>query len=276
MFKIIEKRELAPKIKLFKISAPEIAKKAQPGQFIILRVRKEGERVPLTIADYDREKGTITFVFQEVGRTTKQLGKFNEGDEIPDVLGPLGRPAEIENFGKVVCIGIGVFAAPMALQARAFKEKGNYVIGVNIARRKDLIIFEDEFRAACDEFYISTDDGSRGYQGIEFLKEILERGVDRVVVFGLVPAQKQICELTKPYGVKTVVDLMPIMVDGMGMCGTCRVTVGGETKFACVDGPEFDGHQVDFDELERRRRMYTAEEKIASMMYEKFGGCKIE
>ena len=147
MFKILEKKELAPKIKLFKILAPEIARKTQPGQFIILRVRKEGERIPLTIADYDRDAGTITFVFQEVGRTTKQLGKFSEGDEIPDVLGPLGKPAEIENFGKVVCIGIGVFAAPMTLQARAFKEKGNYVIGINIARRKDLIIFEDEFRA---------------------------------------------------------------------------------------------------------------------------------
>lgn len=276
MFRILEKKELAPKIKIFKILAPEIAKKAKPGQFIILRVRKEGERVPLTIADYDREKGTVTFAFQEVGMTTKELGKFNEGDEIPDVLGPLGKPAEIEKFGKVVCIGVGVFAAPMALQARAFKEKGNYVIGVNIARGKDLIIFEDEFRTACDEFYVITDDGSQGYQDIELLKEILDRGVDRVVVFGLVPVQKQICELTRPYGVKTVVDLMPIMVDGIGMCGACRVTVGGETKFACVDGPEFDGHQVDFDELERRRRMYTAEEKIASMMYERLGGCKIE
>jgi len=274
MFKIVKKLDLAPKIKLFRILAPEIARKAQPGQFVILRVRKEGERVPLTIADYESEGGTITVVFQEVGRTTKQLGTLNEGDEVPDVLGPLGKPAEIEKFGRVVCIGSGVFAAPMSLQARAFKESGNYVIGVNVARREDLIIFEDEFKAVCDEFYISTDDGSRGHQGVDFLKEILERGVDRVVVFGLVPIQRKICELTKPYGVKTMVDLMPIMVDGMGMCGTCRLTVGGETKFACVDGPEFDGHLVDFEELERRRRMYTPEERIASMMYERLGGMK--
>jgi ferredoxin--NADP+ reductase len=272
MFKIIRKRELAPKTKLFEILAPEIANKAQPGQFVILRACKEGERIPLTIADFNGERGTITVVFQEVGKTTKLLGAFNEGDEIPDVLGPLGKPAEIEKFGRVICVGSGVFAAPMALQARAFKAKGNYVIGVNVARRKNLVIFEEEFRAVCDEFYISTDDGSRGYQGIDFLKGILDRGVDRVVVFGLVPIQRKICELTKPYGVKTMVDLMPIMVDGMGMCGTCRVTVGGETKFACVDGPEFDGHLVDFDELIRRQRMYTPEEKIASVIYERLGG----
>jgi len=274
MFKIVKKRELAPKIKLFEILAPEVARKAQPGQFVILRIREEGERIPLTIADYNAEKGTVTVVFQEVGRTTKQLGTLNEGEEIPDFLGPLGKPAEIEKFGKVVCIGSGVFAAPMSLQARALKEKGNYVIGVNVARRSDLIIFEDEFKAVCDEFYISTDDGSRGYQGVEFLKEILERGVDRVLVFGLVPIERRICELTKPYGVKTFVDLMPIMVDGMGMCGTCRVTVAGETKFACVDGPEFDGHTVDFEELLRRRRMYIPEERIVSMMYEKLRGCE--
>jgi len=274
MFKIVKKRELAPKIKLLEILAPEVARKAQPGQFVILRIREEGERIPLTIADYSAEKGTVTVVFQEVGRTTKQLGTFNEGEEIPDFLGPLGKPVEIEKFGKVVCVGSGVFAAPMSLQARALKEKGNYVIGVNVARRKDLIIFEDEFEAVCDEFYISTDDGSRGYQGIEFLKEILDRGVDRVLVFGLVPIERKVCELTKPYGVKTLVDLMPIMVDGMGMCGTCRVTVAGETKFACVDGPEFDGHKVDFEELLRRRRMYIPEERIVSMMYERLGGDK--
>ena len=271
MFEILEKRELAPNIKLIKISAPHIAEKIQPGQFVILMADEKGERIPLTVADYDRGKGTITIVFQEVGKTTKMLGAFNEGDEIPVVVGPLGNPAEIEKFGKVVCVGVGVFAAPMTLLARSFKEKGNYVIGVNIARRADLIIFEEEFRAVCDEFYVSTDDGSRGYEGIEFMKEILERGVDRVVVCGLVPIQKRICELTRPYGVKTMVHLTPIMVDGTGMCGACRVMVGGETKFTCVDGPEFDGHQVDFDELERRKRMYLVHEKVAHMMHKRLG-----
>jgi len=229
LFEILEKRELAPNIKLIKISAPHIAEKIQPGQFVILMADEKGERIPLTVADYDRGKGTITIVFQEVGKTTKMLGAFNEGDEIPVVVGPLGNPAEIEKFGKVVCVGVGVFAAPMTLLARSFKEKGNYVIGVNIARRADLIIFEEE----------------------------------------LVPIQKRICELTRPYGVKTMVHLTPIMVDGTGMCGACRVMVGGETKFTCVDGPEFDGHQVDFDELERRKRMYLVHEKVAHMMHKR-------
>ena len=271
MFEILEKRELAQNIKLIKISAPHIAEKIQPGQFVILMADEKGERIPLTVADYDREKGTITIVFQEVGKTTKMLGTFDEGGEIPVVVGPLGNPAEIERLGKVVCVGVGVFAAPIALLARAFKEKGNYVIGINIARRADLIIFEEEFRAVCDEFYVSTDDGSRGFEGIEFVREILDRGVDRVVVCGLVPIQKRICELTKPLGVKTMVHLTPIMVDGTGMCGTCRVTVGGEVKFTCVDGPEFDGHQVDFNELERRKRMYMIYEKVAHTMHERLG-----
>ncbi len=276
MFEIVEKREVAPKIKLLKILAPKIARKVRPGQFVILRICEEGERIPITVADYDPEAGTITIVFKETGKTTKQLGTFNVGDKILNVLGPLGKPAEIGKYGKVVCIGSGVFAAPASLLAGAYKKAGNYVIGINNARRADLLVFEQRFKAVCDEYYVSTDDGSKGYQGIDFLKEILERGVDRVVVCGLVPIQKKVCELTKPYGVKTMVHLTPIMVDGMGMCGACRVLVGGETKFTCVDGPEFDGHLVDFDELERRKRMYLVEEKVACMMYERMGGGDVE
>jgi len=273
VFEIVEKKELVPGIKLLKIKAPEIACKSRAGQFVILRVSEEGERITLTMADYDPDEGTITVVFKETGNTTKQLGALSVGDRLHDLLGPLGRPAEVGKYGKVVCIGSGVFAAPTSLLARKYKEAGNYVIGINNARRGDLLVFEEEFRKACDEYYISTDDGSKGYQGMDFLKDILERGVDRVVVYGLVPIQKKVCELTKPYGVKTMVHLTPIMVDGMGMCGACRVTVGGETKFACVDGPEFDGHLVDFDELERRKRMYLVEEKVACMMYERMRRC---
>jgi len=273
VYKIVAKRELAPKIKLFEVDAPEIAAKAGPGQFVIIRQHETGERVPLTITDYDREKGTITIVFNEVGKTTKELGTFEEGDCIRNIAGPLGNPSEIQKFGRVLCVGGGVMVAPLYLVAKALREAGNELVVVVGARIKELLIFEKEMKEIADEFYVTTDDGSEGYQGLEFLTDILaKKKFDRVVVMGPVIMMKTVSEMTKPFNVKTVVTLTPIMVDGMGMCGACRVTVKGETKFGCVDGPEFDGHQVDFDELIKRQRVYLAEERLASVFYEKLGG----
>ncbi len=275
MYRIVTKRELAPKIDLFEVHAPDIASKAQPGQFVILTIQEKGERVPLNIAGYDREKGTITIVFNEVGKTTKQLGTFKEGDSIPNIAGPLGNPSEIQKFGRVLCIGGGVMTAPLYLVAKALREAGNEVIVVVGARIKDLLILEEEMEKIANEFYVTTDDGSKGYKGLEFLKEILgKKKFDRAVVMGPVVMMKTVSEITKPFNVKTMVTLTPIMVDGMGMCGACRVTVKGETKFGCVDGPEFDGHMVDFDELIKRQHVYLPEERLASVFYEKLGGCR--
>jgi len=273
--KIIAKRELAPKIKLFKIHAPEMAAKAQPGQFIIIVLGEKGERIPLTIADYDANEGSVTFVFNEVGKTTMQLGCLAEGNTIPNILGPLGKPSEIRNFGNVLCVGVGVMTAPVFLQAKALREAGNRVTAVVGARIKDLLIFEKELRDASDEFYVATDDGSKGVKGLDFLKDLLKtRRFERAVVMGPVVTMKAVSEITRPYSVPTVVTLTPIMVDGMGMCGVCRVAVGGETKFACIDGPEFDGHKVDFEELVKRQRMFLPEERLSSLLWEKMeGGC---
>lgn len=273
MHKIIAKRELAPKIKLFKIHAPEMAAKAQPGQFIIIVLGEKGERIPLTIADYDANEGSVTFVFNEVGKTTMQLGCLAEGNTIPNILGPLGKPSEIRNFGNVLCVGVGVMTAPVFLQAKALREAGNRVTAVVGARIKDLLIFEKELRDASDEFYVATDDGSKGVKGLDFLKDLLKtKRFERAVVMGPVVTMKAVSEITRPYGVPTVVTLTPIMVDGMGMCGVCRVAVGGETKFACIDGPEFDGHKVDFEELVKRQRMFLPEERLSSLLWEKMGG----
>jgi ferredoxin--NADP+ reductase len=274
MYKIIAKRELAPKIKLFEVQAPEIAEKAKPGQFIILIMDDKGERIPLTIADYDAKDGTITFVFNEVGKTTKQLGLLKEGEYINNITGPLGNPSEIKNFGRVLCVGGGVMIAPMLLQVRALREAGNHVTTVIGARIAELLFFEDEMRSLSHEFYVATDDGSKGHKGLGFLRNIL-RGekFNRCVAMGPVVMMKNVCEITKPFGVPTVVTLTPIMVDGMGMCGVCRVTIGGKMKFACVDGPEFDGHSVDFDGLIKRQRMFLPEERLSSLLWEKLGGC---
>lgn len=277
MYKIVTKRELAPKIDLFEVYAPEIAAKAGPGQFVILTIQEKGERIPLTIAGYDREKGTITIVFNEVGKTTMQLGAFKKGDSIPNIAGPLGNPSEIQNFGRVLCVGGGVMTAPLYLVAKALREAGNEVVAVVGARIKDLLIFEEEMKKIAKEFYVTTDDGSKGYKGLDFLKDLLGREkFNRVVVMGPVVMMKTVAEITKPFSIKTVVTLTPIMVDGMGMCGACRVTVKGETKFGCVDGPEFDGHMVDFDELIKRQRVYLPEERLASVFYEKLGGCRCD
>lgn len=274
MYEILTKKELAPKIKLFEVRAPEMAEKARPGQFIILIIDEKGERIPLTLTGYDAEKGTVTFVFNEVGKTTKQLGLLNEGDCIWNITGPLGVPSEIRDFGKVLCVAGGVMIAPMLLQVRALREAGNNVTAVVGARIKELLFFEDEMKAASNRFYVSTDDGSKGFKGLDFLKKILENEkFDRCVAIGPVVMMKNVSEITKPFGIPTVVSLTPIMVDGMGMCGVCRVTVGGKMKFGCVDGPEFDGHSVDFDELVSRQRMFLPEERLSSVLWEMRGGC---
>ena len=272
MYKIVRKRELVPHVNLFEFSAKEIAAKTKPGQFVILRVDEEGERIPLTIAGADVEKGTITVVCHEVGKTTKQLGSLKEGDHIPDFLGPLGKPAEIEKFGTVLCVGGGVMVAPLHFQAKAFHEAGNKVIGVIGARTENQLVFENEMREICDELYVATDDGTKGYKGLEFLKDLLkERKIDRVVATGPIVTMKTVSELTRPHGIPTIVNLIPIMVDGMGMCGACRITVGGKTMFTCVDGPDFDGHQVDFEELMARLKMFTPQEKLAFVFHEEGG-----
>jgi len=272
LYKIVTKRELVPRTNLFEFSAKEIAAKTKPGQFVILRVNEYGERVPLTIAGANVEKGTITVVCHEVGKSTKQLGSLEEGDYIPDLLGPLGKPAEIEEFGTVLCVGGGVMVAPLHFQVKGFHEAGNRVIGVVGARTESHLIFEDEMREVCDELYVATDDGTKGYKGLDFLKDLLkEKKIDRVIVMGPIVTMKTVSELTHPHGIPTIVNLIPIMVDGMGMCGACRVTVGGKTMFACVDGPDFDGHQVDFEELMARLKMYTSQEKLAFVFHEEGG-----
>ena len=272
MYEIVTKRELALHTNLFEFSAKEVAAKTRPGQFVILRVHEEGERIPLTIAGVNIEKGTITVVCHEVGKTTKKLGSLKEGDNILDLLGPLGKPAEIKRFGTVLCVGGGVMVAPLHFQAEAFHEAGNKVIGVVGARTEGHLIFEDEMREVCDEFYVATDDGTKGHKGLDFLEDLLEeRKIDRVIVTGPIVTMRTVSDFTRPHGIRTVVNLIPIMVDGMGMCGACRVTVGGRTMFACVDGPDFDGHQVDFEELMARMKMFTAQEKLAYVFHEEGG-----
>jgi ferredoxin--NADP+ reductase len=274
MYKILTKKELAPKIKSFEVYAPEIAEKVKLGQFIIIIIDKKGERIPITIAAYDRIKGTITFAFNEVGKTTKQLGLLKEGNFIENITGPLGNPSEIKKFGKVLCVAGGVMIAPMLLQVQALREAGNTVISVLGARIKELLFFEEEMKDSSHKLYVATDDGSKGYKGLDFLKEILEKEkYDRCITMGPVVMMKNVSEITKQYGIPTIVTLTPIMVDGMGMCGVCRVTVGGKMKFGCVDGPEFDGHQVDFDGLIKRQRLFLPEERLSSLLWE-LGGCR--
>jgi ferredoxin--NADP+ reductase len=274
MYEIVSKRELAPRIKLFEVYASEMAEKARPGQFIIIIINETGERIPLTIAGIDMIKGTIKFAFNEVGKTTKQLGCLKEGDCIENITGPLGNPSEIKSFGKVLCVAGGVLIAPMLYEAQALREAGNALTTVVGARIKDLLFFEKEMENLSDKFYVATDDGSKGFKGLDFLKEVLEKEkFDRCVAWGPVVMMKNVSQLTKPYGIPTIVTLTPIMVDGMGMCGVCRVTVNGRMKFGCVDGPEFDGHGVDFDELVNRQRMFLPEERLGSLLWEMKGGC---
>ena len=265
MYRILKKQELSPGILEYDIKAPRVAKKALPGQFIVLRVNEEGERVPLTIADFDREKGIVTILFQVVGASTELLASLKEGDSILDFVGPLGQPSELSNhMGTVVFVGGGIGVAPVYPIARAAHELGNKVISILGAKTKDILIFEERMRAISDEVLITTDDGSYGIKGFvtNAIEELIKRGekIDQVTAIGPGVMMKSVAEATRPYGIKTVVSLNPIMVDGTGMCGGCRVQVGEETKFACVDGPEFDGHLVDFQGLMARGRMYRTQE----------------
>lgn len=267
MYEIIEKRDLAHRVSLFKIKAPKIARKRRAGQFIVLRLDEHGERIPLTIVESDLDAGTISIVVQEVGRTSALLCQKDKGDHILDVVGPLGRPTHIENFGTAVCVGGGIGTAVTLPIGLALKAAGNEVISIVGARNKELLILEEETRAASTELMITTDDGSYGHHG--FVTNVLEdlikdgRKIDIVIAIGPIPMMRAVAEVTRGYKIKTLVSLNPIMVDGTGMCGACRVTVSGETKFVCVDGPEFDGHGVDFSELVLRNRSYLKEERIA-------------
>ena len=267
MFTIMKKVNLSHDVHLMEVEAPYIARKAQPGQFVIVRIGDLGERIPLTIADSDSKAGLITMVFQEVGKSTMVMGGLKEGDNLDDVVGPLGLPSHIEKLGLVVCVGGGIGIAPVHPVARGFKEAGNKVISILGARTKDLLIMENEMARASTEVKICTDDGSYGEKGFvtDVLKGLIKEGrpIDLVVAIGPVPMMEAVSKLTKSYGIKTMVSLNPIMVDGTGMCGACRVTVDGEIKFACVDGPDFNGHEVDFAELRLRQRMYLREERDA-------------
>ena len=261
MYQIVGKKSLNPTVTQMEILAPFVAKKALAGQFVILRVCEDGERIPLTIAGYDRQAGTVTIIFQIVGFTTEMLNRKNVGEYIPDFVGPLGRPTHTQGLKKVCVVGGGVGCAIALPVARALKEQGAQVTSVIGFRNKDLVILEDEFKAVSDAFYMMTDDGSYGRQGNVCvpLKEMLENGetFDEVITIGPLIMMKFVCMTTKEYGVKTIASMNPIMIDGTGMCGGCRLTVGGKMKFACVDGPEFDGHEIDFDEAMSRSRTYS-------------------
>ena len=260
---IVRKEKLSPVLTLFEIRAPLIASSAKAGQFVIVWTGEHGERLPLTVSDWDAANGTITLIFQEVGRGTIELGRFEVGDEIPSLAGPLGQPTEIKDFGTAVAIGGGVGTAIARPVAKALKDAGNELITIVGAREKSLIILEDELRSFSDELIVTTDDGSYGRKGLvtEPLKELLDsRKIDFVVAIGPLPMMRAVADTTKPYGVKTIVSLDAIMIDGTGMCGGCRVTVGGKTKFTCVDGPDFDAHEVDWNELRARKAFYFEEE----------------
>jgi len=270
-FSILKKQELVPTIHLMEIDAPRVARKAQPGQFVILRIDETGERIPLTIADFSRERGTITTIFMVVGKTTTHLSTLKTGDKIQDFIGPLGNPAHFEPGETVLFVGGGVGIAPVYPQAKAFGKAGCKVISIIGARSAGLLFWEEEMRSVSDELHVTTDDGTKGHHGFvtDVLKEILASGtkIDRVVAIGPPVMMRSVAGATRPFNVKTIVSLNSIMVDGTGMCGACRVLVGNETKFACVDGPEFDAHLVDFTLLMGRLAMYQSEEKQAGERY---------
>ncbi|TYQ12887.1 UNVERIFIED_CONTAM: ferredoxin--NADP+ reductase [Acetivibrio alkalicellulosi] len=264
MFKIVKKRVLNSQVKLMEIEAPHISRKAEPGQFIIFRINENSERIPLTIADFDRIKGTVTIIFQEVGKTTTELGKLNEGDTLLDFVGPLGVASHFDKIKKAAVIGGGLGTAIAYPQAKQLHSMGTIVHSITGFRNKDLIILEDEMKAVSDNLFITTDDGSNGNKGFvtDVLRQLIEEGnkYDLVIAIGPLIMMKVVSNLTKEYGIKTIVSMNPVMIDGTGMCGGCRLTVGGKTKFACVDGPDFDGHLVDFDEAMRRQNMYKRHE----------------
>ncbi len=273
MFEILRREEMAGgTVVLNEISAPRIAKKARPGQFVILKATETGERIPLTMAETDPKKGTITIIYQVVGKSTMLFKTLQVGDRYQDVIGPLGQPTHLEKVGNVVCVGGGTGVAVLHPITRALKQLGNNVKAIIGARTKDLLILEDKMRLASHELYVCTDDGSYGHHGFvtDVLKDILEKeDIKLVVAIGPVPMMKYCCEITKGYGIKTIVSLNAIMVDGTGMCGCCRVSIDGQIRFACVDGPEFDGHKVDFDELAKRLQSYRQEEALAVEHFKK-------
>lgn len=276
MFKILDKKALNAQVKAMVVDAPKIAKKVMPGQFIILKVNENGERIPLTVADYDREKGTITIIFQEVGKTTKLLGGLNAGDYIQDFVGPLGVPSETDGLKKVAVIGGGLGCAIAYPQAKHLFNLGAHVDLIAGFRTKDLVILEKEMKEASTNLFLCTDDGSYGTKGFvtEVLKDLIEKGnkYDEVIAIGPLPMMKFVSLLTKDYGIKTIVSMNSVMIDGTGMCGCCRITVGGKVRFACVEGPDFDGHEVDFDEAIKRSSIYREQEIEADKKHK----CRLE
>lgn len=277
MYKIVKKEVYSPVTFRWDVEAPDVARASQPGHFVMVLLHEHGERIPLTVADYDRERGTVTVVVQAVGKSTREMMLLNEGDSLRDFIGPLGEASHIEKKKKVVLVGGGLGVAPVYPQLRAFKELGSYTVSVIGFRNKELIFWEKEFGQYSDELHVCTDDGSYGFKGFVSakLQEVLEQDsdVEEVVAIGPLPMMRACCEVSRPFEVKTMVSLNSIMVDGTGMCGSCRVTVGGKMRFACVDGPDFDGHQVDFDELMLRQRRFEREERVAMEQFDEH--CKL-
>jgi ferredoxin--NADP+ reductase len=283
LYKIIKKENLTENIDRFQIKAPLIAEKARAGQFVIIRINEEGERIPLTLSDYDRKKGLISLVSMQAGKTTALLSSLKQGDTIKDVVGPLGNPSEIKNFGRVICVGGGVGIAPIFPIARELKKAGNYIISIIGAKSKNLLILKKSIEIISDELHVCSDDGSIGYHGFVsgFLKQYLEENtsgkktaIARVIAVGPALMMASVADVTRHFNIKTIVSLNSIMVDGTGMCGSCRVEIGGKTKFVCVDGPEFDAHEVNFNLLLSRQKVYCSHEKECMGIYEK--QCKLK
>jgi glutamate synthase (NADPH/NADH) small chain len=271
-YRILKKEVYSPVTYMWEVEAPDVARAAQPGHFLIVRMNEKGERIPLTVADFDRQRGTVTVVIQAVGKSTREMMQLNQGDAILDLIGPLGEASRIEKRSKVILVGGGLGVAPVYPQLRAYKERGSTTLSIIGFRTRSLVFWEERFRAYSDELHIATDDGSYGHQGFvsQVLQLLLERHRDteEVVAIGPLPMMKACCDVTRPSGIRTMVSLNSVMVDGTGMCGSCRVTVGGKLRFACVDGPDFDGHQVDFDELMLRQRRFQREERESLARYE--------
>ncbi len=272
MYRIVKKEAPTPNVKMFQVHAPAVAHKSRPGQFVIVRASETGERIPITIAGNDPKDGTVTIYFAEVGKSSTMLGNLEVGDSIINFAGPLGNATEIRKYGRVLFVGGGVYVGALLYTMRAFKEAGNDIVAVFGYRGRDHVFLDEELEEAADEAYLCTDDGSLGLQGMGVVDELLEKqSFDLAFTLGPTSLQMSLCDKTKPYKIPTRVNLFPIMVDGMGMCGACRVTVGGDTRFSCVDGPEFDGHRVDFEELIMRMRVYNPQEKIAMVVYNREG-----
>ncbi len=271
-YRIVKKEVYSPVTYMWEVEAPDVALAAQPGHFLMVRMSEEGERIPLTVADFDRQRGTVTVVIQAVGKSTREMMQLDQGDSILDFIGPLGEASHIQRRSKVILVGGGLGVAPVYPQLRAYKDLGSTTLSIIGFRTKDLVFWEEKFRAYSDEVHIATDDGSYGHKGFvsQVLQILLEehRDTEEVVAIGPLPMMKACCDVTRPFGVRTMVSLNSIMVDGTGMCGSCRVTVGGKLRFACVDGPDFDGHQVDFEELMLRQRRFQREERESLQRYD--------